>query len=591
MKSLSPTALRILEARYLRRDSLNRVVESPKELFRRVAHAVAQAETAFSSLDEVDYYENEYYQMMSNLEFLPNSPTLMNAGKEKGQLAACFVLPVPDSIEGITKAVQQMTLLHKTGAGTGFSFSSIRPKNDPVSSTGGLASGPVSFLKLFDNATDVAKLGRQRRGANMGVLRVDHPDVMDFIRAKEEGGLENFNLSVAVTSHFMRCLKKGTTYPLVNPRNGKIVRFVPAREIFEALCKAAAATGDPGLLFLDEINRHNPTPQLGALEATNPCGEQPLLPYESCNLGSINLSALVSQGEFDEERFEILIDLAVRFLDNVIDVNHYPLPEIQKLTLGNRKIGLGVMGFADMLMKLDIPYDSAKARSFATTTMKLFLKRCRQASMSLAKQRGAFPNYKGSALEKLRMPPIRNATLTTIAPSGTLSLIANTTGGIEPAFALCYYRKFLEGEEALEILPTFLARMKAEGLNDRELFAKIAETGSVQGLTGVPKKLQELFKTAMDLKPLDHVKTQAVFQKYTDNAVSKTVNLPEDATWEEVYQVYMSAYEQKCKGITVYRYGSHGDQVLSLGKAPKKKKTRAVLAGEAEACDYCITYL
>lgn len=591
MKSLSPTALRILEARYLRRDSLNRIIESPKDLFRRVAHAVAQAEAAFSSLDEVDYYENEYYQMMSNLEFLPNSPTLMNAGQENGQLAACFVLPVPDSIEGITKAVQQMSLIHKSGAGTGFSFSSIRPKNDPVSSTGGQASGPVSFLKLFDKATDVEKLGRQRRGANMGVLRVDHPDVLDFIRSKEEGVLQNFNLSVAVTSHFMRCLKKGTTYPLMNPRNGKIVRFVPAREVFEAICQAAADTGDPGLLFLDEINRHNPTPLLGSLEATNPCGEQPLLPYESCNLGSINLSALVQQGEFDEERFEILIDLAIRFLDNVIDVNHYPLPEIQKITMANRKIGLGVMGFADMLMKLDIPYDSPKARSFATTMMKLFLKRCRQASISLAKQRGAFANYKGSALEKMRIPAIRNATLTTIAPSGTLSMIADTTGGIEPAFALCYYRKILEGEELLEIQPSFRARLKADGIDGKEWFDKVAETGSIQGIAAVPKKLQEVFKTAMDLKPLDHVKMQAVFQKYTDNAVSKTVNLPPKSSAEDVYQVYMAAYEQKCKGITVYRYGSNEEQILNLGKAPKNKKTRAVLAGESENCDYCITYL
>ncbi|HCU25108.1 MAG TPA: adenosylcobalamin-dependent ribonucleoside-diphosphate reductase [Deltaproteobacteria bacterium] len=592
MKALSPLAKKILEARYLRRDSLARVMESPKDLFRRVAHVVAQAEAAFSSLDEVDYYENEYYQMMSQLEFLPNSPTLMNAGKEKGQLAACFVLPVPDSIEGITKAVQQMSILHKTGAGTGFSFSSIRPKNDPVSSTGGLASGPVSFLKLFDTATDAVKLGRQRRGANMGVLRVDHPDVLDFIHAKETGGLSNFNLSVGVTSHFMRCLKKGTTYPLLNPHNGKIVRFVPAREIFEAICKSAWASGDPGLLFLDEINRHNPTPQIGAIEATNPCGEQPLLPYECCNLGSINLAALAENGEFDEERFEILIDLAVRFLDNVIDVNHYPLPEIQKITLANRKIGLGVMGFAEMLMKLDIPYDSAKARSFATTMMKLFLKRCRQTSAALAKQRGAFANYKGSTLEKLRIAPQRNATLITIAPSGTLSLLAGTTGGIEPAFAVSYYRKILGGEEFLETLPVFETKLRAEGAAHAELFEKIAQTGSVQSLPGVPKKLQEIFKCATDLKPLEHVRMQAVFQKYTDNAVSKTVNLPPQATWEDVYQIYMAAYELKCKGITIYRDSSQPEQVVTVGKAVKRKKSsRAVLSPvEDENCDLCITY-
>ncbi len=585
MKALSPTALRILEKRYLRRDALARVVESPKDMFRRVAHAIAQAENSWSSLDEVDYYENEYYRMMGSLEFLPNSPTLMNAGRENGQLAACFVLPIADSIEGITRAVQQMAMIHKSGGGTGFSFSSIRPKNDPVNSTGGPASGPVSFIKLFDTATDVVKQGGRRRGANMAVLRVDHPDIQDFTQAKKEGNLPNFNLSVAVTSHFMRCLKKGTTYPLVNPRNGKIVRFVPAKEVFEGICKAARESGDPGLLFIDEINRHNPTPQLGSIEATNPCGEQPLLPYESCNLGSINLASLVSDGEFDEERFEILIDLAVRFLDNVIDVTHYPLPEVEKMTRANRKIGLGVMGFAEMLMKLGISYDSAKARTYATSMMKLFLKRCRQASIALGKQRGCFANYKGSGLEKLKIPPLRNATLTTIAPTGTISLLANTTSGIEPAFALSFYRRALEGEEFLEIQPTFRKTMEQEGLASSALFEEVATTGSVQGIKEIPKKYQEIFKTAMDMKPLDHVKMQAVFQKYTDNAVSKTVNLPDDATWEDVFKIYMSAYELKCKGITVYRYGCHENQVLFLGKLAKKKGAKALVAPEA---DYCV---
>lgn len=577
-------ALRILEKRYLRRDALGRVIETPKDLFRRVAHAVAEAEGNWSSMDEVDYYENEYYRMMGDLEFLPNSPALMNAGVEKGQLSACFVLPVPDSIEGITKAVQQMAMIHKTGGGTGFSFNSIRPQNDPVNSTGGPASGPVSFLKLFDSATDAASSVLPRRGANMGVLRVDHPDILEFVQAKRNGALGNFNLSVAVTSHFMRCLKKGTTYPLVNPRNGKIVRFIPAKEVFEAICKAAAETGDPGLLFIDEINRHNPTPQLGPIEATNPCGEQPLLPYESCILGSLNLTSLVQNKEFDEERFEILIDLAVRFLDNVIEVNHYLLPEIEKLTRGNRKIGLGVMGFADMLFQLGIPYDSSKARSYAISLMKLFLKRCRQASMALAKQRGAFPNYKGSALEKLKIPPLRNATLTTIAPTGTISLIANTTSGIEPAFALSFYRRALEGEEFLEVLPAFREVLGEEGLLSAELFEQIAATGSIQGMKEIPKKLQEIFKTALEIRPQDHVKMQAVFQKYTDNAVSKTVNLGEGATGEDVAKIYMLAYEMKCKGITVYRYGCHPDQVLTIEPLTKKKKSRAVLTAETDAC-------
>jgi ribonucleoside-diphosphate reductase alpha chain len=580
-------ANKILEARYLKRDSLGRIVETPKDLFRRVAHVVAAVEAHWSSLDEVDYYENEYYQMMSDLEFLPNTPTLMNAGRPKGQLSACFVLPIPDSIEGITKAVQQMMLIHKSGGGTGFSFSAVRPAHDTVASTGGAASGPVEFLKIFDTATDVVKQGGCRRGANMGVLRVDHPDILDFIHCKKNGGLQNFNLSVAVTSHFMRCLKKGTTYPLVNPRNNKITRFIPAAEIFNAICEAACQTGDPGLLFIDEINRHNPTPTLGRIEATNPCGEQPLLPHESCNLGSINLARLVSEDEFDEERFEIVTDLAVRFLDNVIEANHYPFPEIERATKANRKIGLGVMGFAEMLMKLGIPYDSSKARTTATSLMKLFLKRCRQASAALADQRGAFPNFKGSALEKMRVGPQRNATLTTIAPTGTLALLANTTSGIEPAFALSFYRRSLDDEEFLEVQRTFQEKLMEAEIETEEIFDEVAETGSVQHLSQVPKKLRDLFKTAMDIAPLDHVKMQAVFQKYSDNAVSKTVNLAEGAGPDEVSKIYMAAYEMKCKGITVYRYGSHPHQILSTGKGKKKGRSRVVFEDHPEEAYVC----
>jgi ribonucleoside-diphosphate reductase alpha chain len=591
MRPLSPTAEKILEARYLLRDSLSRLIETPKDLFRRVARCVAAAEGNWSSLDEVDYYENEYYQMMSRLEFLPNSPTLMNAGKEHGQLSACFVLPVPDSIEGITKAVQNMMMIHKTGGGTGFSFSSVRPKNDMVSSTGGIASGPVAFLKVFDTATDVVKQGGCRRGANMGVLRIDHPDILEFIDAKRQGSYSNFNLSVAVTSHFMRCLKKGTTYPLVNPRNGKIVRFIPAKGIFESICKAARETGDPGLLFIDEINRHNPTPGLGKIDATNPCGEQPLLPYESCNLASINLAAMIDNDEFNEERFEIATDLAVRFLDNVIEVNHYPLPEVERITKANRKVGLGVMGFAEMLMRLGIPYDSAKARSFATSLMKLFLKRCRQASVALASQRGPFPNYKGSSLEKLKFPPMRNATLTTIAPTGTLALLANTTSGIEPAFALSFFRRGLDGEEFLEVQSCFREKMKELGLDSGELYEKIAETGGVQDINKIPKKVRDVFKTALDISPADHVRMQGVFQKYTDNAVSKTVNLPHDATWEDVFKIYMAAYEMKCKGITVYRYGSHENQILNLGKPKQKGKNKLVLETDSNLLGACDTLL
>ncbi len=587
MAPLSNIAKRILEARYLKRDTLGRVVETPKDLFKRVAHHVAQVEGQWSSLDEVDYYENEYYQMMNQLEFLPNSPTLMNAGRPKGQLAACFVLPLPDSIEGITKAVQQMMMIHKSGGGTGFSFSSVRPANDTVASTGGPASGPVEFIKVFDTATDVVKQGGCRRGANMGVLRVDHPDIFDFVAAKSKGALQNFNLSVAITSHFMRCLKKGTTYPLVNPRNGKIVRFVPAKDVFSAICKAAWETGDPGLLFIDEINRHNPVPHIGKIEATNPCGEQPLLAHESCNLGSINLAKMVASGEFDEERFEIVIDLAVRFLDNVIDANHYPYPEIERMSKGIRKIGLGVMGFAEMLMILGIPYDSAKARSYATSMMKLFLKRCRQASASLAKQRGPFANYPGSTLEKAKIPPLRNATLTTIAPTGTLALLANTTSGIEPAFALSFYRRSLNGEEFLEVIKCFREKMEAEGLADPAIFEEVAVTGSIQNIEKIPKKLRDVFKTAHDISPMDHVRMQAVFQKYTDNAVSKTVNLPEKSSYEDVQKIYMSAYEAKCKGITIYRYGSHPEQVLVKGEGKKKGKSKIVLKDDPNQAFIC----
>lgn len=587
VRNLSSTATKILEARYLQRDSLSRIIETPKDLFRRVARAVASVEGNWSSMDDVDYFEHEFYQMICDLEFLPNSPTLLHAGREKGQLSACFVLPIPDSIEGITKAVQQMMLIHKSGGGTGFSFSSVRPKNDPVASTGGVASGPVEFIKVFDTATDVVKQGGCRRGANMGVLRVDHPDILDFIKAKHDGSLRNFNLSVAITSHFMRCLKKGTTYPLVNPRNGKIIKFIPAKIVFEGICRAAWETGDPGLLFIDEINRHNPTPALGKIDATNPCGEQPLLPHESCNLGSINLANMVVDGEFDEERFEIIIDLSVRFLDNVIELNHYPFPEIEKMTKSNRKIGLGVMGFAEMLMKLGIPYDSQQARTYATSMMKLFLKRCRQASFSLAEQRGPFPNYPGSALEKQKDCPLRNATLTTIAPTGTLALLADTTSGIEPAFALSYYRRSLDDEEFLSVQRTFRKMMEEMDLASDALFEEVAETGSIQGIKKIPKKYRDLFKTALDIDPLDHVKMQAVFQKYTDNAVSKTVNLQENSTWEDVYKIYMAAYESKCKGITIYRYGSHFNQVLHLGKSKKRGKHKVMYAEDSDVLAVC----
>lgn len=549
MKSLSPMAMQILNSRYLKRDSLKRVIETPQDMFRRVARHVARVEATWSSLDEVEYYQKEYLHMMERLEFLPNPSTLMNAGKAKGQLASCFVLSVPDSIDGITKAVHQMMKLHQNGGGTGFSFSSVRPAADPVHSTGGSASGPLEFIKVFDAATEVTHQGGCRSGANMAVLRVDHPDILSYAKAKGSHEFKNFNFCVAVTSHFMRCLKKGTTYPLINPRNGKIVRFIPAREVFEAICQSAKETGDPSLIFLDEINRHNPTPGQGKMEATNPCGDQPLLPYESCHSGTLNLATMVEEGEFNEERFEIVIDLAVRFLDNMIEADYYAFPEIEQQTKASRKIGLGVMGFGEMLMKMGLAYGSTQARSWATSMMKLFLKRCRQASISLAKQRGPFPNYKGSPLEKNKQAPQRNATLTTMSPTATLAAITNTTCGIEPAQALCFYRRFQSGEEKLEVLPEFQRQMASAGLDKGSLYEEIAKSGSAAKITRIPKKLRDSFQVAKDLKPQAHIKMQSVFQKYTDNGVSKRVVLPENSNLQDVMDLYMNAYELKCKGI------------------------------------------
>ncbi len=444
-----------------------------------------------------------------------------------------------------------MMVLQKSGGETGFSLSSLRPHQDSVVSTGGTASGPVEFLKVFDAATDAAQSETAGQKLHRATLRIDHPDILEFIRAKEEKHIKNFKLSVGVTSHFMRCLKKNTTYPLVNPRNGKIVRFIPAREIFELLCKTAHTTGDPGLIFIDEINRHNPTPQMGKIDAITPWGEQPLLPFEACHLGSINLANMVIDGEFDEERFEIVIDLAVRFLDNIIEANSYAFTEIERVTKLNRKIGLGVMGFAEMLLKLDIPYDAPKGRSYATSLMKLFLKRARQASISLAKQRGPFPSYRGSNLEKLKLPPIRNATLTTLGHTATLASIANTTPGIEPISELVSYAMDIQGKETSKVQKEFKKRMEEAGMVQEDLFRQIAKVKSLQKIEKIPKKIKELFKISSEIEPLDHIRMQGVFQKYIDNAVDKNIFLSNDSNWEIVYKIYMAAYEAKCKSINL----------------------------------------
>ncbi|MEM3698941.1 MAG: vitamin B12-dependent ribonucleotide reductase [Archaeoglobaceae archaeon] len=567
---LSKTAETVLKKRYLLKNDRGEVVETPEQMFWRVANAIASAEENYGNNPKP--WAEKFFRIMWNQEFMPNSPTLMNAGTPLGQLSACFVIPVEDSIDGIFKALWDMARVQKSGGGTGFSFSRIRPKGDIVKSTMGVASGPVSFMKIFDSATEQIKQGGKRRGANMGILRCDHPDIEEFIKAKwEEGTLRNFNISVAVTDRFMEAVKRDEDYELINPRTGVVVKKISARKIFNLIVEGAWRNGEPGLVFIDEINRHNPTPHVGEIEATNPCGEQPLLPYESCNLGSINLAKFVDGKDFDWERLREIVHIAVRFLDNVIDVNAYPIPEIEDMTKANRKIGLGVMGWADALFLLEIPYDSEEAIKLAEKVMKFIQEESHKASQLLAEERGVFPNWKGSVWEKKGLK-MRNATTTTIAPTGTISIIANCSSGIEPVFALAYKRaNILDGEEFFEINPILEKVLREKGLYNGELIAKIAETGSVQNLD-LPSSIKRVFKTALEIAPEWHVKMQAAFQKFTDNAVSKTINLPNSATRADVEKAFMLAYELKCKGITVYRDGSREEQVLMTKKAEKEKE-------------------
>jgi ribonucleoside-diphosphate reductase alpha chain len=562
---LTVNAAKILERRYLRKDELGRIIETPRGMLRRVAKTVAAVERDYVSESEAEEIQEEFYRMMLRLEFLPNSPTLMNAGTDLGQLAACFVIPVEDSMEGIFDAVKTMALVHQSGGGTGFSFSRLRPRNDVVKSTGGIASGPVSFMQVFDEATDVIRQGGRRRGANMGVLRIDHPDIVEFVSAKAKGdNLSNFNISVAATDNYIEAVKNDDEYDLINPRNGKAAGRRRARDIFDLLVQMAWMNGDPGMIFIDRINHENPTPHLGDIESTNPCGEQPLLPYEACNLGSINLSAMMDGDRLDREKLARTIALAVRFLDNIIDVNRYPSPEIEEMTKGNRKIGLGVMGFAEMLIKSGIPYDSPDALSMAEEVMSFLRERAREESVRLAGQKGSFPYFKGSVWERKGFDKIRNATLTTVAPTGTISLIAGVSSGIEPLFALCFVRTVMEGTRLLEKNPLFEANARELDYYSEELMADVAKRGSVREIGVVPEEARKLFVTAFDIEPEWHVKMQAAFQKYTDNAVSKTVNLPESASLQDVKDIYMMAYDLGCKGITIYRYGSHTGQVLSF---------------------------
>ncbi|MEM3890737.1 MAG: vitamin B12-dependent ribonucleotide reductase [Nitrososphaerales archaeon] len=584
-------AVTILAARYLRRDENRRLIETPRQLFMRVAKTVAEVDLLYNPSAKVEETTKEFFDMMVNFEFLPNSPTLMNAGTELGQLSACFVLPVEDSIDGIFTTLKHAALIHKSGGGTGFSFSRLRPKGDVVKTTGGIASGPISFMTVFDAATNAIKQGGKRRGANMGVLRVDHPDILEFITAKEkEGRLSNFNISVAITDRFMDAVINGEDYDLINPRTGQAVQRLNARVVWNLIIAMAWKNGEPGVLFIDRINAMHTVPHVGTIEATNPCGEQPLIPYESCNLGSINLAKMVVDGRIDWDKLRNTVEKAVHFLDNVIDANKYPLPEIEKITrFGNRKIGLGVMGFADMLIELGVPYNSKPALKIAEQVMRLIEEVAVNTSVKLAEERGSFANFKGSLWEKRGFKCIRNATLTTIAPTGTISEIAGCSNGIEPLFAIVYTKAVREtlGENLTIVNPLFENVAIEEGFYSEELMKKIASSTSIQHIEEIPEHVRRIFVTAHDISPEWHVRMQAAFQKYVDNAVSKTINFPHDASMNDIEQAYLLAYRLGCKGLTVYRDRSRSVQVLTTKKGEEEEQTELLNMG-AKPIEYYV---
>lgn len=563
---LSPNALFILQQRYLMRDENREIIETPTQMFRRVAKAIAEIELNYGKDKTfIKKMEKNFFEIMTKMEFLPNSPTLMNAGTNLGQLSACFVLSVEDDIDSIFNAVHYTANIHKSGGGTGFSFSRIRPKGDVVKSTGGIASGPLSFMAVFNSATEVIKQGGKRRGANMGVMRVDHPDIMDFIMAKErEGTLSNFNLSVGITDKFITAVEKDEDFEFVNPRNKKTVKTIKARAIWNLLCYMSWKNGEPAVIFLDTINKTNPTPEVGEFEATNPCGETPLLPYESCNLGSINLSKFVKNNgvaKIDYDKLRKVVRLAIRFLDNVIDVNKYPLPQIKEATLANRKIGLGVMGFADTLIYLGIKYNSEEAISIAEELMKVILEEAIATSVELGKERGSFPN-KSKSIYKDK-PYMRNATLTTIAPTGTISIIANCSYGIEPMFAIVQRRKVKEtlGKDLVEVNPAVKRSLELKGLWNDEM-EKALIVSQCKNCVVLPEDMKKAFVTSAEISPEGHLKMQAAFQKYTHNAVSKTINLPNTSSVRDIEEIYLLAHKLGIKGVTIYRDGSRTYQLL-----------------------------
>lgn len=607
--NLSENAIKVLEKRYLKRDKEGNCTEKPSDMFRRVAKTIAEGDLKFGkSQSDVDKLTERFYNAITNCYFMPNSPTLMNAGRELGQLAACFVLPVEDSLEGIFETVKNTALIHKSGGGTGFSFSKLRPKNSVVRSTMGVSSGPVSFMEVFNAATEAVKQGGTRRGANMGILRVDHPDILDFINCKSDNNkLNNFNISVAITDKFMEAYINGTDYDLVNPQNGQVAAKMSAKKVFDMIVDGAWRNGEPGIVFIDKMNADNPTPHVGAIESTNPCGEVPLLSYEACNLGSINLGRMIEDGKINWDLLAQTTRTAIRFLDNVIAVNNYPLPQISEMVQNNRKIGLGVMGWADMLMKMGISYASEEGTKLAAQIMEFVDYESKCESIELSKERGKFNNFKGSIYDgknflynkykgksagiisdeqwkeldsQIEKYGIRNATTTCIAPTGTISMIASASGGVEPLFGLVFSRLIMDGTEMLEINPIFKDYMISKGLYSEKLMQEIAKTGSVAHVDGVSEEIKRIFGTAHDVSPYWHVKMQAAFQLHTDNAVSKTVNFEEYATRKDIEEAYVLAYKNDLKGITVYRNNSRQFQPMNLDD---KKKTEEPKVEEVQA--------